>query len=296
MISQTCFMELDVSDRVQVMNKYSLMANYSIIYQDYPHICLHTQGVRSNRDRLHRHQELSLHPVLWSPSQVRFNNLWLLVLQVKPRFAWIGTNQFLSIGDHKITDPVSQVGAWHNQGRQTGSAWGWGTQYCRRLRQLSTSRPSWKNTIWSLSSQVPWGVSLQREGSLPQGVSLRQGILPEVAISISEVTANVEEQVIFKESPTSRIQCWEKRRRRRRRWKAERSLQGGRRPRCRGEARKEEVRPREADQGRDYKTSCSRGRGGESKENELLKRRRHKTAGSNSQKRKHRGSSRQNGA
>ena len=75
MISQTCFMELDVSDRVQVMNKYNLMANYSIIYQDYPHICLHTQGVRSNRDWVHRHQELSLHPVLWSPSQVRFNYL-----------------------------------------------------------------------------------------------------------------------------------------------------------------------------------------------------------------------------
>ena len=55
MISQTCFMELDVSDRVQVMNKYNLMANYSIIYQDYPHICLHTQGVRSNRNRVHGH-------------------------------------------------------------------------------------------------------------------------------------------------------------------------------------------------------------------------------------------------
>ena len=206
MISQTCFMELDVSDRVQVMNKYNLMANYSIIYQDYPHICLHTQGVRSNRDRLHRHQELSLHPVLWSPSQVRFNNLWLLVLQVKPRFAWIGTNQILCIVDHKITDPVSQVGPRHNQGRQTRSAWGRGAQHCRRLRQLSTSRPSWMNTIWSLFPQAPWEVSLQREGSLPQGVSLRQGILPEVAVLISAVTASllnvycnvsiVEEQLI----------------------------------------------------------------------------------------------------
>ena len=70
-------MELDISDRVQVMNKYNLMANYclynySITYQDYPHICLYTQGVRSNWNRLHGHQELSLHPVLWSPPQVRF--------------------------------------------------------------------------------------------------------------------------------------------------------------------------------------------------------------------------------
>ena len=30
MISQTCFMELDISDRVQVMNKYNLMANYCL--------------------------------------------------------------------------------------------------------------------------------------------------------------------------------------------------------------------------------------------------------------------------
>ena len=80
------------------------------------------QGVRSNWDRVHGHQELSLHPVLWSPSQVRFNNLCLLVLQVQPQFTWVGTNQFLSLGDHNITDPVSQVGAGHNQGRQTGSA------------------------------------------------------------------------------------------------------------------------------------------------------------------------------
>ena len=209
MISQTCFMELDVSDRVQVMNKYNLMANYCLtaitillsIKIILTFVCTRkvyaVTGTGFTDTKSSHYTQFSGALLRWDLTTCDF---------LCYKFAWIGTNQILCIVDHKITDPVSQVGARHNQGRQTRSAWGWGAQHCRRLRRLSTSRRSRMNTIWSLFPQVPWEVSLQREGSLPQGVSLRQGILPEVAVLISAVTASllnvycnvsiVEEQLI----------------------------------------------------------------------------------------------------
>ena len=55
MISQTCFMELEISDRVQV----------GVVYVEWAVTC-RAPGVRRHRDWVYGHQELTLHPVLGS--------------------------------------------------------------------------------------------------------------------------------------------------------------------------------------------------------------------------------------
>ena len=86
-------------------------------------------GVCSDRDRVHRHQELSLHPVLWSPAKA------------SPSM-WQRKQVFLQ--------ETFQVSPRHDQGSEAGAAGGWGAQHRRRWR----SSPSSISADWSETDKM----------------------------------------------------------------------------------------------------------------------------------------------